>query len=241
VSVTTVIILAGGLGTRLREAVPDLPKPMAPINNRPFLEYQMDYWIDQGINHFILSVGYLKDVIINHFGTNYKDASIEYSEEFEPLGTGGGLLMASKNLTKPFLVINGDTFMEVDLAALYDFHVYKNSSWTFSLFRTSQFDRYMGMDIGLNDEILSIRSKEQQLSGLANGGVYLIDPNALHSLKYKTGVKASLEDELLSDYISKGGRLFGKEFKGRFIDIGIPSDYHQAEKIVTQWKIGASC
>jgi D-glycero-alpha-D-manno-heptose 1-phosphate guanylyltransferase len=241
VPVTTVIILAGGLGTRLREAVPDLPKPMAPINNRPFLEYQMDYWIDQGINHFILSVGYLKDVIINHFGVNYKDASIEYAEEFKPLGTGGGLLMASKNLTKPFLVINGDTFMEVDLAALYDFHVYKNSSWTFSLFRTGQFDRYMGMDIDLNDEILSIRPKKQQLSGLANGGVYLIDPNALHSLKYKTGVKVSLEDELLSDYISKGGRLFGKEFKGKFIDIGIPSDYHQAEKIVTQWKIEASC
>ena len=235
-SISTVIILAGGLGTRLRKAVPDLPKPMAPINNRPFLEYQMDYWIDQGINHFILSVGYLKHVIINHFGKKYKSASIEYAEEYEPLGTGGGLLMASKNLTKPFLAINGDTFIEVDLAALYDFHVHKNSSWTFALFRTNKFDRYMGMDIGLNGEILSLKSKEKQLSGLANGGVYLIDPNTLHSLKYKTGVKISLEDELLPNYISRHGDLYGKEFKGRFIDIGIPSDYHQAEKIVTQWK-----
>ena len=234
-SITTVVILAGGLGTRLRFAVPNLPKPMAPINNRPFLEYQMDYWINQGVNHFILSVGYLKHIIINHFGGNYKDASIEYAEEFEPLGTGGGLLMASKNLTKPFLAINGDTFIEVDLATLYDFHVYKNSSWTCSLFRTNHFDRYLRMDIGLNDEILSLKSEKKQISGLANGGVYLINPNALHSLKYKIGVKVSLENELLPSYISQYGNLYGKEFKGKFIDIGIPSDYYQAEKIVTQW------
>jgi D-glycero-alpha-D-manno-heptose 1-phosphate guanylyltransferase len=237
VSVTTVIILAGGLGTRLREAVPDLPKPMAPINNRPFLEYQMDYWIDQGINHFILSVGYLKDVIINHFGKKYKNASVEYAEENEPLGTGGGLLMASKNLTEPFLAINGDTFIEVNLDELWSFHVQQKSKWTFSLFKTDQFSRYMGMDVDSNGEIFSLKSKKLQLSGLANGGVYLIDPKALSSLGYKTGDKVSLEGDLLADYISRGGKLFGKEFKGKFIDIGIPSDYHRAEKIITQWKI----
>jgi len=236
-SVTTAIILAGGLGTRLRKAVPDLPKPMAPINNRPFLEYQMDYWIAQGVNHFILSVGYLKDVIINHFGTNYKDATIEYAEEFEPLGTGGGLLMASKSLTEPFLAINGDTFIEVNLDELWNFHIQKKSKWTFSLFKTDQFSRYMGMDVDQNGEILSLKPNKSQDSGLANGGVYLIDPKALPSLDYKAGHSVSLESDLLSDYISKDGRLFGKEFKGRFIDIGIPSDYHQAEKIVTQWKV----
>ena len=236
-SVTTAIILAGGLGTRLRKAVPDLPKPMAPINNRPFLEYQMDYWIAQGVNHFILSVGYLKDVIINHFGTNYKDATIEYAEEFEPLGTGGGLLMASKSLTEPFLAINGDTFIEVNLDELWNFHIQKKSKWTFSLFKTDQFSRYMGMDVDQNGEILSLKSNKKQGMGLANGGVYLIDPKALSSLGYKAGYKISLEDDLLSKYISKGGRLFGKEFKGEFIDIGVPLDYYRAEKIVTEWEI----
>ncbi len=231
-SITTAIILAGGLGTRLREAVPDLPKPMAPINNRPFLEYQMDYWIDQGINHFILSVGYLKNVIINHFGESYKEASIVYAEEHEPLGTGGGLLMASKDLTEPFLAINGDTFIEVDLDTLYNFHVKKKSSWTFSLFRTSQFDRYMGVDISVSGEILSLKSKKSQLSGLANGGVYLIDPKVLHSLGCKAGEKASLEDDILSSYLSTGGRLFGREFKGKFIDIGLPEDYYRSSKII---------
>jgi len=233
VSVTTVIILAGGLGTRLREAVPNLPKPMAPINNRPFLEYQMDYWIDQGINHFILSVGYLKDVIINHFGENYKDAYIEYAEELEPLGTGGGLLMASKNLTEPFLAINGDTFIEVNLDELWSFHVQKKSQWTFSLFKTDQFSRYMSMDVDLNGEIFSLKSKKNQLDGLANGGVYLIEPKVLSSLGYKIGDKVSLEDNLLANYISKGGKLFGKEFKGRFIDIGVPEDYFRSPKIIS--------
>ena len=109
-TVRTAIILAGGLGARLNNTVPNLPKPMAPINNRPFLEHQMDYWIGQGINRFILSVGYLKDLIIDHFGDKYKKASIEYAIEHKPLGTGGGLLLAAKNITEPFLVLNGDTF-----------------------------------------------------------------------------------------------------------------------------------
>ena len=232
-SITTAIILAGGLGTRLREAVPDLPKPMAPINNRPFLEYQMDYWIDQGINHFILSVGYLKDVIINHFGKEYKNASIEYAEEDKPLGTGGGLLMASKSLTKPFLVINGDTFIEVDLDKLWNFHIQKKSKWTFSLFKTDQFSRYMGMDVDQSGEILLLKSNKREGVSLANGGVYLIDPKVLSFLDCKIGDKVSLEDDLLVDYISRGGRLFGKEFKGRFIDIGVPEDYYHSPKIIS--------
>ena len=76
-TVRTAIILAGGLGTRLKKTVPNLPKPMAPIRDRPFLEHQMDYWIKQGINRFILSVGYLKDLIIQHFGNTYKGVAIE--------------------------------------------------------------------------------------------------------------------------------------------------------------------
>jgi len=233
VPVTTAIILAGGLGTRLREAVPDLPKPMAPVNGRPFLEYQMDYWIDQGINHFILSVGYMKNTIIDHFGVCYKNASIEYAEEYELLGTGGGLLLAEKRLTETFLVLNGDTFIEVDLGKLYEFHLECKSDWTFSLFRTNQFERYMGMDVSPNGEILSLKSESKESSGLANGGVYLIEPSVLGSLAFKAGDKASLEDELLLNFISNGGVLYGQECKGKFIDIGVPEDYYQAIDILS--------
>ena len=231
-TVRVAIILAGGLGTRLRGTVPGLPKPMAPIRNRPFLEHQMDYWIKQGINRFILSVGYLKDLIIQHFGNTYKGVPIEYAIEHEPLGTGGGLLLAEKGLTEPFLVLNGDTFIEVDLDNLYEFHLERKSEWTFSLFRTSQFERYMGMDVSPNGEILSLKSESKKSSGLANGGVYLIEPSALNSLAFKAGDKASLEDELLPNFISNGGVLYGKECKGKFIDIGVPEDYYQAIDIL---------
>ena len=231
-TVRVAIILAGGLGTRLRGTVPGLPKPMAPIRNRPFLEHQMDYWIKQGINRFILSVGYLKELIIEHFGNTYKGIPIEYAIENEPLGTGGGLLLAEKGLTEPFLVLNGDTFIEVDLDNLYEFHLERKSEWTFSLFRTSQFERYMGMDVSPNGEILSLKSESKKSSGLANGGVYLIEPSVLGSLTFKAGDKASLEDELLPNFISNGGVLYGKECKGKFIDIGVPEDYYQAIDIL---------
>ena len=234
--VKTAVILAGGLGTRLRGTVPNLPKPMAPINDRPFLEYLIDYWISQGINRFILSIGYLKDVFIDHFGENYKNACIEYFVEEEPLGTGGGLLLASKDLTEPFIVINGDTFIEVDLDSLCSFHEHKDSGWTLSLFQTTQSERYMGIGVNQNDEIVSLNLELDKSINLANGGVYLINPKLLDTLGYRVGSKVSLEDELLPSFISKKGRLFGKEFNGRFIDIGLPSDYFQAEKIITQLK-----
>ena len=95
---TTAVILAGGLGTRLRSVISDLPKPMAPINGRPFLEYLICYWIGQGINHFVLSVGYLHQAIIGYFGNQFKGACIDYVIEESPLGTGGGLLLASKKV-----------------------------------------------------------------------------------------------------------------------------------------------
>ena len=230
--VTTAIILAGGLGTRLRETVPNLPKPMVPIHNRPFLEHQMDYWIEQGITQFILSVGYLKDLIINHFGNSYRGVSIEYAEETSPLGTGGGLLFAAKNLNETFLVLNGDTFIEVDLDSLYEFHLKINSNWTFVLFRTNEFDRYMVMSVSPKGEILSLNSPELVSSGLANGGVYLIEPSALDLLGAKIQENTSLENQLLPNYISNGGQLFGQECKGKFIDIGLPEDYFKASDIL---------
>ena len=119
---TAAIILAGGLGTRLRSAVPDLPKPMAPIGGRPFLDHLLDYWIGQGINRFVLSVGYRHEMIIDHFGNNYKHAELDYVIEQEPMGTGGGFLLAAEKIGKnaPFLLLNGDTFA-VDLKALTKF------------------------------------------------------------------------------------------------------------------------
>ena len=230
--ISTAIVLAGGLGTRLKGVLKGLPKPMAPIRDRPFLEYQMDFWIDQGISRFILSVGHLNQKISSHFGDSYRSVQINYVQENTPLGTGGGLLMAAKNLAEPFLLLNGDTFFEVDLNDLFLFHNEHNAEWTMSLFRSKDLDRYMGVDLEDNGEILSLQSGGNELTLLANGGVYLVNPSALKRLNYKPYTKSSLENDLLPKFISLGGGLYGLESSGKFIDIGVPEDYYRAQKIL---------
>ena len=229
--VTTAIILAGGLGTRLRKAVPSLPKPMAPILGRPFLEYQMDYWIGQGINKFILSIGYLNQTVTEHFGRRYQKASIDYVIEDRPLGTGGALLMAAQGLNEPFLLLNGDTFFEVDLNFLYDFHKERKSEWTLSLFRANQSGRYMGLKLADNGEILALESGSGN-SNLFNGGVYLINPSIFDRLDKTSREKISLENDLLPNFMISGELLYGIECIGKFIDIGLPKDYHRAAEIL---------
>jgi D-glycero-alpha-D-manno-heptose 1-phosphate guanylyltransferase len=233
--VTSAIILAGGLGTRLRDTVPDLPKPMAPINGRPFLEYQLDYWLAQGVEHFILSVGYRREVIMSHFGNGYSGARLEYAVETEPLGTGGGLLIALDLLhgQDPFLLLNGDTFFEVSLAQMAAFHAERKSDWTLALFRTNVMGRYMGLEVDPEGRILSLRSETKKASRVANGGVYLISPHILRATNVLPRRRVSLEDEIMPGALAAGSRIFGLECKGRFIDIGVPEDYLRAGVFVT--------
>ena len=232
---TTAIILAGGLGTRLRSAVPDLPKPMAPVGGRPFLEHLMDYWIDQGVKQFILSVGYLKELVIAHFEDSYRLIPLKYAIEQEPLGTGGGLLQAANGLKEPFLVLNGDTFFEVSLDELYKFHNEQSSECTFSLFRTNAIGRYMGLEVKEYGEISALKSDMLGVNRFANGGVYLISPSFIAKTKFVPGHKLSLEDDILPAYIAQGGKLYGCEFTGSFIDIGVPADYFRSVEILTNY------
>jgi D-glycero-alpha-D-manno-heptose 1-phosphate guanylyltransferase len=229
---TTAIILAGGMGTRLRSVVPDLPKPMAPIDGRPFIEHQMDYWIGQGVDRFVVSVGYKKEVIMDHFGTSYRSTPLTYAIEDEPLGTGGGLLLAAQGLREPFLVLNGDTFFEVDLAKLLKFHADHSADWTFSLFRTSEVGRYMGIKVKSDGEIDSLKSGTGEKGRLANGGVYLVTPSVLGNKAFVPGSRLSLEEDLLPAMEAQGSKLFGLEFSGTFIDIGIPQDYFRAAEVL---------
>lgn len=180
-TIQSAVILAGGLGTRLRSAVPDLPKPMAPIEGRPFLEYQLDYWIAQGIAHFVLAVGYRHEAISGHFGQQYRGARLDYVVEETPLGTGGGLLLALQRLPadQRFLLLNGDTYFAVQLPALEQFALQQDSDWCFSLFRTGQTSRYLGMGVAADGRITELKSSQDGDECLANGGVYCIHPRAL--------------------------------------------------------------
>ena len=113
------VVLAGGFGTRLREKVPNIPKPMAPVAGRPFLEYILDRLIAGGIAEIVLSVGYQANIIIDHFGKAYRDVIVSYALESEPLGTGGAIAHALHDRSNdPILVLNGDTFLDIDYKEL---------------------------------------------------------------------------------------------------------------------------
>ena len=230
---TTAIILAGGLGTRLKAAVPDLPKPMAPINGRPFLEYQLDYWIGQGVSRFVLSGGSRRDSIMSHFGARYNGAHVEYAVEETPLGTGGGLLQAAQMVPKDqrFLVLNGDTFFDVPLMQLKQIHATYRSGWTIALFKADAPDRYGKITLAADGAINAFSSEKAAPGDYANGGIYLLSPDALAG--FEAGKPASLEQDILPTFIARGGRCFGMPHQGQFFDIGLPHDYYNAANILT--------
>lgn len=227
------IVLAGGLGTRLRAAVPDLPKPMAPVNGRPFLEHQLEYWAGQGVTRFILSVGYRHESISGHIGGAFRGIPVAYAVESRPLGTGGGLLLAAGSLASPgpFLVLNGDTYFEVALAVLREFHAARRADATLALFRSPQQGRYTGLRIGNAGEVLALNAGEK--GGLANGGVYLMERGLLEGGPWPPAAPVSLEEDILPFALQSGKRVFGLECPGRFLDIGVPEDYARAGAVLT--------
>jgi D-glycero-alpha-D-manno-heptose 1-phosphate guanylyltransferase len=239
VNIDTAVILAGGLGTRLRTAVAEVPKPMAPINGRPFLEYQMDFWLKQGIRHFILSIGYKHEVISSYFGSEYGGATIDYVIEDVPMGTGGGLLLSLKYLsnTNPFLLLNGDSFFDVSISNLLKHHLANRAAVTFSLFRTSENERYMGMQLSDDGRILSLGNKNNQSDILANGGVYVVDPIAFNGFPAPTKQAISLESDIFPELLKSEAGIWGHQSNGFFIDIGVPADYFRAQDMPAFKKI----
>jgi D-glycero-alpha-D-manno-heptose 1-phosphate guanylyltransferase len=227
-----VLILAGGLGTRLRPVVSGVPKPMASVSGRPFLEYILDYWIEQGATSFRLSVGYLGKVIENHFKSSYRGIDIQYFSETSPLGTGGGILNSIDGITESFLIVNGDTFFEVILEDLKVFHEENRAAISFSMFMTSNKKRFLGLKTDGIGKIICLNADQSSKSFYANGGVYLLNPNVLDSFLPRRGIRLSFENEILPSLLKSGAEMYGKLFPGSFIDIGVPSDYLQVSSIL---------
>jgi D-glycero-alpha-D-manno-heptose 1-phosphate guanylyltransferase len=223
------IVLAGGMGTRLRPVVSDVPKPMAPVQGRPFLEWLLEYWIEQGVRRFILSVGYLAERISSHFGSQWNGAEIAYALETTPLGTGGGLLAALAEARAPeVLVLNGDTFFAVPLAELAARHHAAGADWTIGLFRSNDVERYLGIATRADGRIAAFGAKSAGAEVLVNGGVYLVRRGVLRDLPWRPGAALSLEADLLPHGLAAGWHFCGAEFRAPFIDIGVPQDYHRA-------------
>ena len=230
---SSAIILAGGLGTRLRSVVPDVPKPMAMVAGRPFLEHQLDYWNGQGIRRFVLSVGYRHEAIVDHFGETYHGARLEYVVEPEPLGTGGGLLLAAERLggDEPFVLLNGDTYFAVDLAALDAFAAARDADWCISLFRAEESGRYGAVAVSDDGRVTSLAAQPANRGQLASGGVYRVHPRAVQAPP-GSQTRVSLESEILPAALAADQRVFAIELPGTFIDIGVPADLDRAQSLL---------
>ena len=218
------IVLAGGLGTRLRSAVSNLPKCMAPIGDTPFLSYILDWLQDQGADHVILSVGYLREYIINWIsGQNYP-FEIDFAVEETPLGTGGGIREALKYCHgKKVFVINGDTFFPVDLNAFtFDAPV------TVALKPMKDFDRYGAVEVS-SGVITGFREKGYCAEGLISGGVYALNDLDLSGFP----PKFSFEKEVLEPLKYKTRGIIQDCY---FLDIGIPEDYEKAQTELPEYR-----
>jgi D-glycero-alpha-D-manno-heptose 1-phosphate guanylyltransferase len=223
------VILAGGFGTRLREVVQDVPKPMAPVNNKPFLHYLLNYLQQYGIQHAVLSVGYLSETIITHFGDAFNGIKISYAIEKEPLGTGGGIRLAMEQCsTKNVLVLNGDSFFDINLNAFYNQHCSFHSDCSLALRKVENAARYGTIKSGSMSVIKGFREKDgQEKPGLINAGVYLLNRDIF--LQKTIGGKAfSMEKDFFETKLNELN-IFGFEFNNYFIDIGIPEDFKRAQ------------
>ena len=222
------IILAGGLGTRLRSAISDVPKCMAPVAGKPFLHYVINYLQQQGVKKFIFALGYMSKIIEEFLIINYSNLQYQVVIEQEPLGTGGAIQLAcSKATEEDILILNGDTFFEVDVLSVFKLHLQKHSACTVCLKAMQQFDRYGVVELNENSTITSFKEKQFYHQGLINGGVYVI--NSHQFLTKNLPQKFSFEKDYLEKYVSEGN-FTGIEQKAYFIDIGIPEDYNKAQE-----------
>lgn len=221
------IILAGGLGTRLREAVPDLPKCMAPVAGRPFLYHVINNLRRQGITSFIFSLGYKHDIIEQYLKDDFPTLNYQCVIETEPLGTGGAIQLSCRHATEQqVLVTNGDTLFKVNVAQLAAFHSAKEAACTLALKPMKDFDRYGAVELNANGDLESFREKKFYKNGLINGGVYLL--NTEHFLARSFPEKFSFEQDYLEKEVGRK-ELAGLAQDAYFIDIGIPQDYQKAQ------------
>ena len=212
------------------------------------MEWLMDYWIQQGVSRFVLSVGYMSEAFINHFGAEYRHVPIDYSIEDQPLGTGGGLIQGLTLVDKdrPLLVLNGDTFFETNLSHILAFAEHHQSDWCMSLSESQNTERYMGITLSKDNKITSLNAQSASHSDLPstddilsrhcliNAGVYLVKPSCLTTGAYPSDTAISLETQILPDALANNKRIFGMKCQGCFIDIGTPQDYDRAASTLAQ-------
>jgi len=220
------IVLAGGLGTRLKSVVPDLPKPMAPVAGRPFLAHVLDRLVDAGFERAVLAVGYRFEAIRDYFGADYRGMALHYSVEYTPLGTGGAIRLAADQITAlPVFILNGDTYLELDYPAMLAAHRRASAALSMAVCRVPEVGRYGALEIE-GDTVYGFLEKGGAGTGDINAGVYLLGAEILRQIP--AGAAYSFEQQLLVPRVAEL-RPLAFRTAGRFIDIGIPEDFERAQ------------
>lgn len=225
------IILAGGFGTRLSTVVNDVPKPMAPIANKPFLSYLLDYLSGYQINSVVLCTGYKHEKVEEYYSFAYKNTSIRYSVEETPLGTGGAIKQALQKVkSDSAIIMNGDTLFNINLSEFIKFHHRLKSDISVALKELSDFDRY-GSVILDGERIIGFEEKKYKSLGYINGGVYILNKNVFE--KYELPQTFSFEKQILETR-TRELSVNGYKSYEYFIDIGIPEDYKKAQEEIKE-------
>lgn len=228
----TAAILAGGLGTRLRSRVADRPKVLAPVHGRPYLAYLMEQLAGAGIRHTVLLTGYFADQIVSTFGDSYAGLRLTYSREPSPLGTAGALRRALPYLSSPtILLLNGDSYCDVSLPAFGEFHYRQSADLSLVLTAVEDCSRYGRVCVGSDGRVVGFEEKSQTVgAGWVNAGIYFLNHSLIEEIPSDNPV--SLEREM-SPVWTTSKRCFGFLCPARFLDIGTPESYTQAETFFT--------
>jgi D-glycero-alpha-D-manno-heptose 1-phosphate guanylyltransferase len=222
------IVLAGGLGTRLRGVVDDVPKPMAPVQGRPFLALVLDQLVDAGFKTAIFAAGYRHEAIRGSFGAAYRDLSLRYSVEREPLGTGGAIRLACEQTdARDVFVLNGDTYLELDFRAMMAAHLRTRSQFSMAICRVPDVARYGALEVH-DDIVQRFLEKGRSGPGWINAGTYVLGPETRARLRPQGAF--SFEHDLLAFEVSSI-RPLAFRASGLFVDIGIPEDYARAQQL----------
>lgn len=230
-------VLAGGLGLRLRSVVEDVPKVLAPVGGRPFLDYILRQLTHHGIRRVTLCTGYRSDAVESFAGSGERwGLEVSYSAETSPRGTAGAIAAAWRALDdERLLVVNGDSYFDVPLDVLWAKHVASAATATMAVRRTSDAARYGTVEIGPGGIVTAFREKGADASGWMNGGIYVLQRTALDGID--PDQPASLELDVFPMLASRSDRAAGRTlyavpFEGSFIDIGVPADYRRADQVM---------
>lgn len=234
------VILCGGLGERLRSEIGEVPKVMASIGGHPFLNFLIDHLIVEGVKRVILCTGYKAENIEDYYSKAAFPVEILFSREEEALGTGGGLKHARELIqSDPFLVFNGDSFCPVDFRAFLDFHRIKNAAASIVLSKVEDTTDYGTVRVDKTKQVAEFKEKAAAVhaapqAGLVNAGVYCLQKNIFELMP--EGKQFSLEKDLFPQLIGKD--FYGFTTEDRFIDIGTPQRYKQAQQLLRKDKRG---